>query len=215
MRQIFWLSLSCLILLSSAAADDWTLYKASAEVRVEYRRLQSSLLEIRAQARVRSGTGAFLHLLHDTAAISRWVENAERTELLGSAAAHSNIVHTYFNAVWPVSPRDMVTQSVWSQDANGVLQLQVTDMGQHYPLIDGYVRMQQVQSQWTLTPQADGTLLIQYQGQADPAGNLPHFIVNRVALSAMNKTFHNLVKILPEYQKPYPGVTEVTKIDSN
>lgn len=191
-------------------AEPWRSYKHKDGIHVEYRRLQSSLLEIRAQVRVQSLNGAFLHLLNDTAAISQWVENAERVELLGSPEPHSNIVHTYFHAVWPVSSRDMVTQSVWTQASDGSIQLQVSDLGQQYPAVKGYVRMREVQSRWTLTPDAEGGLLIQYQGQADPAGNLPHFIVNRVALKAMFNTFANLVRVLPQYQRPYPGVTELS-----
>jgi hypothetical protein len=211
MRLRLWLLCSCWLLPAYSEAADWELYKDRQQVKVEYRRLDNSLLEIRAQVQVTSGIGAFLHLLKDTAAIGRWVENAERVEILGSAAPHSNIVHTYFSAIWPVSPRDMVTQSVWSQDPEGVLRLLVTDMGQHYPLVPGYVRMQQVKSQWTLTPLAGGKLRIQYQGQADPAGKIPHFIVNRVALNAMFTSLQRLMVVLPDYQQPYPGVTEPTR----
>ncbi|MEH8022162.1 START domain-containing protein [Rheinheimera metallidurans] len=190
----------------SGQAADWLHYKTKEQVTVEYRRLDTSLLEIRAQVRLTSNLGAFLHLLNDTDAISHWVENAERVEIISSAAEHSKIVHTYFKAIWPVSSRDMVTQSTWSQNSDGVLTLQVTDVGQQYPPVKGYVRMQQVKSQWVLTPEPNGVVLIQYRGQADPAGNLPHFIVNRVALSSVLKTFINLAKMLPHYQRPYPGI---------
>ncbi|QBL10681.1 hypothetical protein E0Z06_14710 [Rheinheimera sp. D18] len=202
------IGISILLLAFSSQAADWLHYKTKDKVTVEYRRLDTSLLEIRAEVRLRSNIGAFLHLLNDTAAINRWVENAERVEIIGSTAKHSNIVHTYFKAIWPVSSRDMVTQSSWSQNADGIITLQVTDLGQQYPVVKGYVRMQQVKSLWVLTPAANGELLIQYQGQADPAGNLPHFIVNRVALRALLNTFINLTKMLPQYQRPYPGVID-------
>ncbi|WNO59548.1 START domain-containing protein [Rheinheimera sp. MMS21-TC3] len=192
----------------SSQVSAWTLYKTKDQVKVEYRRLDTGLLEIRAEVRLVSNMGAFLHLLNDTDVISQWVENAERVEILDSAEAHSNIVHTYFKATWPVSQRDMVTHSVWSQDNEGVLSLQVTDLGHDYPTVAGYVRMQQVKSWWRLTPEDEGVVLIEYQGQADPAGNLPHFIVNRVALSATLKTFIKLQKMLPLYPAAYPSINE-------
>ena len=119
-----------------------------------------------------------------------------------------DIVHTYFSAIWPVSKRDMVTQSVWQQDASsGVLTMQVSDVGPYYPQVKGYVRMQSVQGLWTLTPQEHGVLRIQYQGQADPGGKLPHFIADRVALKATFITFSRLPKVLKQYQQPYPGIS--------
>lgn len=190
------------------AAQDWSDYKQQHGVQVEYRRHSDGVLEIRAQLKLKSLTGAFLHLLNDTTAISNWAANAKRVEILASPAANTNIVHTYFSAIWPVSPRDMITQSVWTQNTAGVLYLRVTDLGGQYPNTDGYVRMQQVEALWTLTPSADGSLHIQYQGKADPAGKVPHFIANRVALKAMFDTFRNLAKVLPKYQKTYPGIIE-------
>ena len=108
--------------------------------------------------------------------------------------------------MWPVSKRDMVTQSVWQQDPlSGVLTMVVSDMGQHFPAVQGYVRMQQVQARWTLTPLPDGRMKIEYQGQADAAGKLPHFIGDKVALKSLLKTFLQLEITLTDYQLLYSG----------
>jgi hypothetical protein len=191
-----------------ADSAEWRLYKATGETRVEYRHDAGKLLEVRAQTAANSTAAAFLHLLEDTANIKTWAANTEKAKLLGQPDANTHIVHTYFTAIWPVSKRDMVTQSVWQQDAgSGVLTMQVSDAGQHYPLAKGYVRMQSVQGLWTLTPQADGVLLIQYQGQADPGGKLPRFIADKVALKATFTTFSRLPQVLMQYQQPYPGIS--------
>ena len=200
------LLLSWLVCFSVAVAADatqWQQYKTVGATSVEYRYNTDKLLEVRAQTEVNATTAAFLHLLEDTANISKWAANTEKAQLLGQPDANTHIVHTYFTAIWPVSKRDMVTQSVWQQDAgSGVLTMVVTDMGQHYPAVKGYVRMQQVEGRWTLTPLAAGRLKIQYQGQADPAGQLPHFIGDKVALKSVLKTFQQLQQVLPAYQRP-------------
>jgi hypothetical protein len=201
-----------IILLSmlhgSVLAENWQTYRAQGELVVEYRQ-QAGLLQIRSQVQAVSGVGAFLHLLEDTANITRWAANSEKAELLEHADAHTDVVHTYFNAPWPVAKRDAVTRSVWSQHAsNGAVTLQVTDLGQQFPAVPGYVRMQQVQGQWTLTPLPGGQLRIQYQGQADAGGKLPQFISNKVALRATYQTFLQLPEILLHYQTAYPGIVE-------
>ena len=200
-------SLIFVSLASAAKPSTWQLYKVVGETRIEYRHNADKLLQVKAQTEVSATPAAFLHLLEDTANITQWAANTEKAQLLGQPDANTHLVHTYFSAVWPVSKRDMVTQSVWQQDAeSGVLTMVVTDMGQHFPAVKGYVRMQQVQAQWTLTPLPDGRMKIQYQGQADAAGKLPHFIGDKVALKALLKTFLQLQQVLPAYQRDYPGI---------
>ncbi len=196
-------------IVTSAQPADWQLYKADDVTTVEYRRSDAQLLQIRAVTEADSKISAFLHLLEDTASISNWVANSEKAELLAKPDGNTHLVHTYFSAPWPVSKRDMVTQSVWQQDAaSGVLTLLISDMGEHFPPVNGYVRMQQVQGQWTLTPLGNGRIKIAYQGQADPAGKLPRFIADKVALKALWQTFTQLKAALPDYQQPYYGITE-------
>ncbi|PKM18016.1 MAG: hypothetical protein CVV11_18120 [Gammaproteobacteria bacterium HGW-Gammaproteobacteria-15] len=204
--------LFCLLFSSVTVAADsteWRLYKADGNTRVEYRHDADKLLQVRAETEVSSSVSAFLHLLEDTANIKRWAANTEKAELLGQPDRNTHIVHTYFTAIWPVSKRDMVTQSVWQQDAgSGVLTMQVSDLGGRYPSVKGYVRMQSVKGLWTLTPLPDGLLRIQYRGQADAGGKLPHFIGDKVALKSMFTTFSRLAATLPQYQWHYPDLQE-------
>ena len=208
MRALLWSVLLSFVVAAQAA--DWQDYKTDGMTTVEYRHAETGVLQVRATTKVPSLTGAFLHLLEDTANIKTWAANTEKAELLGQPDNNTHIVHTYFSATWPVSKRDMVTQSVWQQDAvSGVLTMQVSDVGRLYPLVKGYVRMQRVQGLWTLTPQENGLLRIQYQGQADPGGKLPHFIADKVALKAIYTTFNRLPQVLKQYQQPYPGLSEL------
>ncbi|MBU2115231.1 MAG: hypothetical protein KKE94_15815 [Gammaproteobacteria bacterium] len=199
--------LLCFSVAVAADAAEWQQYKTVGATSVEYRHNTDKLLEVRAQTEVNSTAAAFLHLLEDTANITKWAANTEKAQLLGQPDANTHLVHTYFSAMWPVSKRDMVTQSVWQQDPlSGVLTMVVSDMGQHFPAVQGYVRMQQVQARWTLTPLPDGRMKIEYQGQADAAGKLPHFIGDKVALKSLLKTFLQLQQVLPAYQRDYPGI---------
>ncbi len=204
--------LACLLMLCSfniTANSSWQLYQESQNIRIEYQRKPDNLLLIRASITVRSNMGAFLYLLEDTANISSWLANSNNATVLAKPDQYTHIVHTQFRAVWPVSPRDIITRSVWEQDPKTkVLTLDVTDMGQQYAENKGYVRMQHVSGQWTLTPLPEGKLRIAYQGQADPAGRLPHFLSHSVALKAILNTFEKLPKVLLNYQQAYPNIIE-------
>jgi hypothetical protein len=209
MRTLLILLFGCWSFVAVSNDTGWRLYKQTSTVQVQSRTGDKQLLEIKAQVLTQSKIGAFMHLLEDTAVIADWVDGAQRAQILDHTDPHSHIVHSYFAGFWPVAPRDMITQSIWSQDvATAVLTIDIADRGQDYPAEPGYVRMQQVSGQWRLTPQAEGGLFIQYQGKADPAGKLPNFIGDKAALKATFNTFKNLEKILVGYQREYPGIAE-------
>ena len=212
MRALLLVCLCSFAALSAAEQTSWRQYKSHGNTTVAYRYSTQDLLQIRAETTVKSGIGAMLHLLEDTANIRRWVANSEKAELLDHPDPQTHLVHAYFSAIWPVSKRDMVTKSVWQQDAqSGVLTMTITDMGQQYPAVKGYVRMKHVAGEWTFTPKPKGMLNIRYQGQADPAGKLPHFIADKVALKAMLTSFEQLAVVLPDYQQPYAGIREISQ----
>lgn len=197
-----------LCLNTTAQAADWRLYKSNPPVQIEYRQTAQQLLEIKAETTVQSTLGAFLHLLEDTGQIKRWVEHAESATLLEQPDPQTHLVYTRFDATWPVSKRDMVTRSVWSQDEDTLqLRLEIMDLAEEYELVAGYIRMRSVKALWLLTPQPDG-LHISYQGQADPAGKVPHFLTRNVALRTMYGSFQNLAGVLADYQQPYPRIIE-------
>lgn len=209
MRHLL-LALWCIPTLpDSANATQWQSYKKNSTTQVEYLRDNDGLLHIRTQTTVNSGIGAVLYLLEDTANITNWLTHSQKAQLLSQPDSHTHIVHTFFNAIWPVSKRDMITKSVWQQNPQSLsLSMTITDMGQHFAPVKGYVRMQQVQGEWTITPQPDALLRIVYQGHADPAGKLPDFIADKVALKASWQTFNALNQVLASYQKLYPGILE-------
>ncbi|GGW49853.1 START domain-containing protein [Alishewanella tabrizica] len=199
-------SFSCCV----AAEEGWQLYQEQPTVRVEYRKNANELLQINASTTVYSSLGAFLHLLEDTANIQNWLVNSERAVILAQPDPYTHIVHTQFKAVWPVSPRDMITHSVWSQHPEtGVVTLTVSDMGQQFPVKAGYIRMQRVVGVWTLTPLSAGQVHIEYEGQADPSGRLPQFLTNNVALKSTFQTFEKLATVLVDYQRLYPNLVEL------
>lgn len=211
MRVILWFLLYLLLGCSDVIAVDssWTLYQDQPPVRVEYRKSPDNVLQIRASTTVNSGTGAFLYLLEDTAKVRNWLANSHSAKVLAQPDQYTHLVHTKFNAVWPISRRDMVTRSVWTQHSETrVLTIEVSDIGQHHPVDAGYIRMQQVSGTWTLTPLTQGKLQITYQGQADPAGRLPHFLSNSVALRSTFQTFDKLSEVLASYQQKYPNIIE-------
>ena len=62
------------------------------------------------------------------------------------------------------------------------------------PVQKGMVRMVKSEGRWLLTPQADGTTMVDYSGVTDPGGALPAWIVNRSTASTLSSMFFSLAK---------------------
>lgn len=173
----------------------WTLASKNQNVAVYQRHTQDNHLEVRGVTQIHAVPDDFLQLLDDTQNASKWIANCQNVTVLNALDSNTRIVHTKFNAPWPIEDRDMVTKSV-SYYTNDILHIDITDMGDQYPLTQGYVRIQHISGQWVLKPVTQGLLSIEYIGRADPGGKIPTWLANRTLISSMGETFENIHKQL-------------------
>ncbi len=182
-------------------ASTWNLASASKNVTVYQRETQNNQLAVRGIAQLHSTTKAFLQLLDDTKRAPLWIANCREVTILSSDKNNIRIVHSKFDAPWPIKDRDMVTKSV-SYYQHNILFIDIIDVGEQYPQTEGYVRMQQVNGQWKLFLAANGLLTIEYTGRADPAGKIPTWLANRTLISSVRETFENIVQQLDNITEP-------------
>ncbi|GGO69427.1 hypothetical protein GCM10010982_20560 [Bowmanella pacifica] len=213
--------LSLLLFSTEALADcevsgsQWQHVKSKHQIELYRRKSDSAVDDVMAKTLLRSDLSAFILLLRDTEQGPKWIANARQITLLDRPQTNQDLVHSVFNAPWPIRDRDLVTRSHYEQDPDSlVLTLIVEDASESLPKIPTMVRLQGVWSSWTLTPFPANQLEICYQGSADAAGNIPHWLANRMLLDGTFKTFVALRKILPNsiYQnKPLRGIQEPTE----
>ncbi|WP_199608649.1 START domain-containing protein [Flocculibacter collagenilyticus] len=204
-------------------ASGWSLYKETESITVWYQPSEKnkSLYKVKAETRTNASLSAFVNLLNDVSNATRWIDNVQSVTVLqgnlinnnDKAVKFENIVHTKFNAIWPVSERDMVTHSIIEQDKESkVVIIHVDDWGNRIAQEQGYVRMKHVTAKWSIVPAENGQVIIRYVGFADPAGNVPLWLVNRFALISIYNTFVNLTEQVKSanYQTPLPYISDVT-----
>ncbi|WP_341503885.1 START domain-containing protein [Gallaecimonas sp. GXIMD4217] len=195
----------------SSLAADWQWVRDEDGVRIATRPSRDGIHEVLAETTTTTRLSAFVALLDDFAANPRWVTHSKGVVLLEKPTPTSDLIYTQFDLPWPAHNRDMVTLSTWSQDRDGVLYLTLEDAGDRVLAQPGFVRMQNVAGQWSLTPLPDGRVRIRYQGHADPAGQLPHWLVNEMTTKATFETFVKMRRLLDKgkYQdSSYPFVRE-------
>lgn len=182
--------LSLLALPSAAAEPAWTSLKTKAGISLSYR--YTPALEVKASAFYQGKPESFLLLLKDTKSVRRWLKQSEDAKLLDGSTEHHWKVYTRFQSVWPVSPRDMVTcadvQKEGKKPEEKSLLIEITDCSDLVPEAKNYVRIRDVKAVWTLTVKDQG-FDMQYQGSADPGGELPKWLVKQLTLSSLRASF--------------------------
>lgn len=183
---VLWL----LALHSAAAEPTWTSLKTKAGISLSYRyntSFDNKRLEVKASAFYPGKAESFLLLLKDTKSVQRWLKQSEDARLLdGSTESHWK-VYTRFQSVWPVSPRDMVTCANVIRKENKLV-VQINDCSELVPEAKNYVRIRDVKAVWTLTAKDQG-FNMQYQGSANPGGELPEWLVKQLTLSSLRASF--------------------------
>jgi hypothetical protein len=198
---------SLLMSLPLSADDDWKLWRDQDEIKIYSRMSGSGYLDIRATTKINTTLSAFIALLHDTARVPEWVQSVSDVTVIKVLGERSNIVHTQFQAPWPVANRDMVTFSEYSQPEPCSLVLNISDRHDAIPELEGYIRIIDVRSRWLLAVQPGGSVNVDYQAHANTSGLLPKWIANRTSLQTAFKTFQALPQQLaePRYQEKVVG----------
>ncbi|WP_343841772.1 START domain-containing protein [Bowmanella denitrificans] len=182
------------------------------------------MFDVMAITELNTRLNAFIWLLRDTNRGPEWIANASTIQLLARPEPNQDLVHSRFDAPWPIRSRDMVTLSTFSQDAESlILTLDVKDAAESLPINEHWVRMKHVWAIWQLSPLASGLVEICYRGSADPAGHIPLWLANQLLLKGTFTTFVKLRQLLVENQYQHktlsgiqePSVHLETKISNN
>ncbi|RUO20885.1 hypothetical protein CWE08_07220 [Aliidiomarina iranensis] len=180
---------------------------------IESSYLTPDVLQIRARTEL-SGEGsgciaAFMHLLEDTERLENSVDAITDASVIAQPDPQTHIVHTKFDAVWPVTDRDMVTRSTWQYDAEAhSLTIHIIDASEEKPEQRNTIRMTDVDASWHLQHTEENTLEVRYQGNSNPKGSIPKSIARSSALNSIEQTFNALQSAITEseYQRDYYSV---------
>jgi hypothetical protein len=191
---------------ATATEAPWVSLKSKAGISLSYR--YNPKLEVKAKAFYQAPPESFLLLLQDTASVRRWLKQSQDARLLDGSSKNHWRVYTRFQSTWPVSPRDMVSCADVQQLNDLSLQIRISDCASLVAEQQDYMRIRDVKAQWTLTSKKSGFEL-EYQGSADPGGNLPAWLVKQLTLSSLHASF---VAFKTELKRPayQPHTTQAT-----
>lgn len=201
MRLLIVMLVSTLVNFSAFGADsEWELEKEEQEfqLKIYTREVKgSSLKEFKGEMLVETKLKTLAALLLDSPAAPEWIHQCESFEIIEQLDPKNAIIYFINGAPWPVSDRDAVVSSSFSQDpASQTVRIDIQALEDRVPEDDDYVRIPRMKGHWAFTPQGEGQVLVRYQVHAEPGGSLPAWLANSVVVDTPYYTMTNMVKML-------------------
>lgn len=188
-----------LFFCAQLGALEWQQVKNKQGIEVYQQALPNGLLKLKAITLTEGCLASFESLLFDTQHADKWLSNVQNVTVLESPSPDEHIVHTRFNAPWPIKNRDMVTYSRIFRTSNSQTQIGIQAAPNVYPIQDNYIRIEHVEASWVINQRSPNSISIEYQAIADPAGKIPHWLGNSVAKSNVFNTFKKMRERLKLY----------------
>ncbi|MBQ4847391.1 START domain-containing protein [Pseudoalteromonas sp. MMG005] len=200
----FWVAIG--IVSPQGYTESWYKWYEKGELSIYHKPAEKGLIHVKASALyVNTSVRSFINLLHDTENVPNWLSASQQVSLVASPTPSERIVHTYFSAPWPISDRDMLTHSCFTQVSTTHYQLQVKDT-QLWQVHSKAIRVAPVKATWQLYQQGSD-LRIEYMAYANPNGALPKWLVNKQTLKSIRYT---LIAIRSQLKNKKYAVSKMT-----
>lgn len=177
----------------------WQEWRKDDVLKVSYRASKfDGLIEIKAQAELKSTLAGFINFIEDLNNMPNWLDNAESAAMIKLLSVNENIFVTRFKAFWPAAAREMVIHSHYWQNPDLSLEISVTDASDAISKKANVIRMQVFSADWKIVPTSANTISITYQFIVDPKGDLPQWLIKPITLRGIWHTLNNLSNQLPK-----------------
>jgi hypothetical protein len=189
-------------IVAAAGAPDasWRLVREGEQISVyvhdvvdsEYdESLARTLIEVR--------LSALVALIMDGDSHSLWIDTVDESRQLEAISPTEVYNYTLSGAPWPVADRDAVVFTRVEQDSRTlIVTIHSSARPDFVPKRERTVRVPSVDSTWTLIPQPDGTVEVNYRVHNDPGGDIPTWLINSLASDQPYNTLENLRRFFDE-----------------
>ncbi|MGE6109520.1 START domain-containing protein [Aeromonas sobria] len=204
-----WLLLSLLPGPGAWAAPDWALVREQGPVRLWARAHPPGPFQaLRLEMRVAARPAALLAVLRDTSRHSQWLPGSREVRLLARPTPLEDLVYIRLAAPWPARDRELITRSRLEWLPGCGLRLRVWADADALPPTPGLMRIRASQGLWQATPLGAGESLIRLETYTHPGGQLPGWLVNRVAASSAFESFLAIHSLMPRVNAQAVAVVE-------
>jgi len=178
--------------------DPWKFVKEQKGINIYTRKTnESPIKQVKVQTIMNTTLGALVAVMIDVPNHKEWVYAVKMSEKLEFDDELSWLYYGQISAPWPVSDRDVVSRAVLSQDSISRIVRNITfGIPEYLPEEDGFVRVQEIESLWTLSPLEDGKVQVEFELKIDLSGNIPAWLVNMVITKGPVQSIFKLSQVV-------------------
>ena len=204
-----WLFASMVLVANGMPEDsEWELKKEAHGISVYTKSIPGTDLKvIKVYTNINTSLSSIIAILKDVPSFTSWVYICEQAKCLKNVSPTEEYYYIESEPPWPIRNRDVVVHSTFSQDPKTkvVTSRFVGIEDAAYPEVDGLVRITDMEGEYLLVPQQDGTVDIHYQLRVDPAGIIPAWLVNMTIGIGPYNSFLKLREMVMEekYQRAH------------
>lgn len=199
MINIKYILVSLLILLSgrgTAWAQEWEFAREKDGIKVYTRfEKESKFKSFKGELDIEADLSEVSSLIEDVKNFDRWDEDVSEIRVLEQEEGKMLKYYVVYDVPWPLHDRDLCVEAVITADqATGSKLILARSVPEAVPLNDDLVRIIDYRQKWILQPKENGIVHITIEGYADPAGDIPAWIVNM----AITDTPLNILRAVKE-----------------
>jgi hypothetical protein len=187
------------------AQEPWTLEKDKDGIQVYTRKnTEMSFKEFKAVMEIDASVSAFLAVMYDVEALSKWSYHMKDSRLLERPDQSRQKYYAIAGAPWPYKDREAIYshQFKWNKDS-GILDVRI-DLEDGNTEGGKYVNMGG-SGRWEVTQLTNGRLKVLLQMQIDPGGSIKAWLANLFVTDSPFQTMQGLRVIIRQdkYQNQY------------
>jgi START domain-containing protein len=178
---------------------EWELVKDEGNIQVYTRKPENAKLkELRIIAEFKINIDTLLKVLNDANQYTDWVYKCNESKVISTINKEEFYYYATTDLPFPATDRDLVVLCRQWVDNNGIVYSQSVAKPGLIPNVNGFVRIQNYESKWKITPLKNGVIHIDYKAVSDPGGSIPAWIINMAMTTGPLKTMKQLEKVVSE-----------------
>ena len=161
-------------------AQEWEFAKEKDGIKIYTRfEKESKFKSFRGELEIEADLAAVSALIEDVKNFDRWDEDVSEIRVLEHEEGKWLKYYVVYDVPWPLKDRDLCVEAVITADpSSGARLILARSVPEAFPLNDDLVRIADYRQKWILQPKENGIVHITIEGFADPAGDIPAWIVN-------------------------------------
>src|SRR5258707_11548170 len=168
------------IAFAAFAQSDWELRTEKKDIKVYTRTYPDSKYKaIKVELILQTTLSRLVTVLLDINTAPEWVYATKSAVLLKQVSPSELIYYSEVRLPWPMSNRDFIAHLITSQDPNTkVVTINGPTITDFVPAKKDIVRVKHSEGKWTITPEGNGYVRVEYALRTDPGGDIPAWLFN-------------------------------------